>query len=155
MRFLALRIFAARLRKKAKGVKGTLDYMAPEVLVAAMGYFGKPVDMWAFGAMVYEMRVGRACFVAPDVESLKLRIKNGFKGGTETNPWLPHMKPPCRKVINGLLQKDPGEEANGGADAQQQMGHRCVRAERGRGAAGHASKADPAAAAASGDERRE
>ena len=43
-------------------------------------------QVWAFGAMVYEMRVGRACFVAPDVESLKLRIKNGFKGGTETNP---------------------------------------------------------------------
>ena len=93
---------------KQKKVMGTLDYLAPEVL-SGEGYHGKAVDMWAFGCMLYEMRVGRVAFVAPDIESLKLRIRNGFKGGSETNPWLPHIKPPCRKLITALLNKEGGK----------------------------------------------
>ena len=62
-------------------VCGTLDYLAPEV-VSGESYYGPSVDMWAFGCMVYEMRLGRSAFVAPDLDSLKLRIRNGFKGGS-------------------------------------------------------------------------
>ena len=96
--------------KPLKKACGTLAYSSPEILVAiggtSEGYLGPPVDMWALGCMIYEMRVGRECFVAPDLESLKLRIKNGFKGGSSGHPWLPHMKKE-RALISALLQTEP------------------------------------------------
>ena len=85
---------------------GSLAYCAPEI-VANEGYKGPLVDMWAFGCMVYEMRIGRTAFVAPDIDTLKLRIKNGFKGGTEMQPWLPHMSPANRAIVSTLLHKEP------------------------------------------------
>ena len=86
---------------------GSLGYAAPELLFGDH-YFGRAVDMWAFGCTVYEMRVGRMCFVADDLDSLKLRIKKGFKGGTEMHPWLPHMKLE-RTLIASLLVRDPAQ----------------------------------------------
>ena len=46
-----------------KRVVGTPLYLAPE-LVAGSSYSGKAADMWAFGAMVYEMLHSRPPFVA-------------------------------------------------------------------------------------------
>ena len=85
---------------------GTLAYTAPEIL-AGKTYNGASVDQWAFGCMLYEMRIGRTCFVAPDEESLRLRIKNGFKGGTESQPWLPHLTKAGKGVITNMLAKEP------------------------------------------------
>ena len=65
--------------------------------------------MWALGCVVYEMRVGRAAFVAAEEETLLLRIRNGFKGGTDAFPWLPHMKKDVKGLISALLHKAPAE----------------------------------------------
>ena len=93
---------------------GTLVYSAPELIFggggsgAEVSYIGHSVDMWAFGCVLYEMRIGRTCFVAPDEQSLKLRIKEGFKGGSMTHPWLPHMKKE-KSLITALLQVEPSK----------------------------------------------
>ena len=96
--------------EKLKNSCGTLVYSAPELLFGAGGgelsYVGHSVDMWAFGCLLYEMRIGRTAFVAPDESTIRLRIKNGFKGGSETHPWLPHMKKE-KSLITGLLQLSP------------------------------------------------
>jgi serum/glucocorticoid-regulated kinase 2 len=42
--------------KDAKSVCGTPEYLAPEILFK-LGH-GKPVDWWAFGAIIYEMLTG-------------------------------------------------------------------------------------------------
>ena len=89
-------------------VCGTLDYLAPEV-VSGESYYGPSVDMWAFGCMVYEMRLGRSAFVAPDLDSLKLRIRNGFKGGSDTQPFLSHFTAPYKRLISSLLKLAPHE----------------------------------------------
>ena len=99
--------------KPLKKSCGTLVYSAPELLFSPGGngelnYNGKHVDLWAFGCIVYEMRIGRTAFVAPDEQSLKLRIKEGFKGGSMTHPWLPHMKGE-KTLIKELLQLDPAK----------------------------------------------
>ena len=65
---------------------------------------------WALGAMLYEMRTGRTCFAAADEPTLRLRIANGFKGGSDGFPWLPRMSKDCRVVISALLVKTPPEE---------------------------------------------
>ena len=39
---------------------GSAQYMAPELHASAGdGYLGPPVDMWALGAMLYEMLHGK------------------------------------------------------------------------------------------------
>ena len=43
-------------RNKTNKVRGTADYMAPEVLLEK-GYDEK-VDLWALGVLIYEMIVG-------------------------------------------------------------------------------------------------
>ena len=100
-------------RTLKKGM-GSMAYCAPEIL-ANEGYKGMLVDMWAFGCMVYEMRIGRVAFIAPDLDTLKLRIKNGFKGGSEVQPWLPHISPACRALVSGLLKSDPEKRLTAGA----------------------------------------
>ena len=117
-------VCGGRLLKKACG---TLAYSAPELLLAGSegspGYIGAQVDLWALGCMVYEMRVGRAAFIAPDLESLRLRIRNGFKGGSETQPWLGHMKKE-RSLISALLASAPEKRIS----AEKVLGHRWLTA---------------------------
>ncbi len=87
--------------RRLKRNVGTHAYQAPEMLsLADGGYLGRPVDMWAFGCMVYEMLLGRPAFIAPSLPDLKLRIRNGFCA-----PWLPHVKPEARRLITALLQQ--------------------------------------------------
>ena len=55
----ALRCGERRLRT----VCGSAQYMAPELHASAGdGYLGPPVDMWALGAMLYEMLHGKPAF---------------------------------------------------------------------------------------------
>ncbi|KAJ1447652.1 kinase-like domain-containing protein [Pelagophyceae sp. CCMP2097] len=51
---------------------GTDAYMAPE-MVARMSY-GKPVDFWSLGVLIFEMLVGRAPFAAPSTKELHRKI---------------------------------------------------------------------------------
>lgn len=67
----ALRCAERRLRT----VCGSAQYMAPELHApAGDGYLGPPVDMWALGAMLYEMLHGKPAFRGSTMEQLKLRI---------------------------------------------------------------------------------
>jgi len=56
-----------RLHVKTYTVCGLVDYLAPEaVLLTGHGF---PVDVWAFGCLLYEMLVGKVrlylCYLAP------------------------------------------------------------------------------------------
>ena len=108
---------------KLRGQLGSLVYCAPEILNGKSAYVGWAVDMYALGAMLYEMRTGRTCFVAADEPTLRLRISNGFKGGSEGFPWLPAMSEDCRNLISALLVKAPPE---GRLRAHQVLEHRWV-----------------------------
>ena len=49
--------------------------MAPELHTpTGDGYLARPVDMWALGAMLYELLHGRPAFRGGTMEQLKLRI---------------------------------------------------------------------------------
>lgn len=54
---------------------GTPVYMAPE-LVAGHQYLGPPVDMWALGAMCYEMLQGKPAFHGSSVDAVEQRIRS-------------------------------------------------------------------------------
>lgn len=57
---------------------GTPVYMAPELTMCSKeGYWGPPVDMWALGAMVYEMLHCRPAFHGCTELQLQIRIRGG------------------------------------------------------------------------------
>merc|ERR1711916_373502 len=51
---------------------GTPEYLAPEVLVGK-GY-GKAVDWWSFGTLMYEMLTGLPPFYSQDVQQMYKKI---------------------------------------------------------------------------------
>jgi serine/threonine protein kinase len=109
--------------RKLRDQLGSVIYCAPEILSGKSAYTGWAVDMWALGALLYEMRAGRPCFVAADEPTLRLRIQKGFKGGTKDFPWGERMSNDCREVISALLLKTPPEER---LRAQQVLEHQWV-----------------------------
>lgn len=93
----------------AKSICGTPEYLAPEIIMK-IGY-GKVVDWWTLGSILYEMLVGIPPFYTQSREELFERIKFA-------NPKYPSfLKPKARKMIESLLKKDPSKRLGSkGAD---------------------------------------
>ena len=97
-------------------VIGTAAYMAPEQAK------GKPVDkradVWAFGAVVYEMLTGKRAFVGDDVSdtlAAVLRAEVNLDG-------LPDETPPrLRQVLRACLQRDPKQRVQAVGDVRLAM----------------------------------
>jgi serine/threonine protein kinase/Tol biopolymer transport system component len=83
-------------------ILGTVGYMSPE---QARGQaVGRQTDIWAFGCMLFEMRVGRRLFdgeTASDVIASVLRTEIDFEV-------LPAETPPAiRRLLRRCLQREP------------------------------------------------
>jgi serine/threonine-protein kinase len=83
-------------------ILGTAAYMAPEQAK------GRPVDrradIWAFGAVLFEMLTGRRAFEGDDVSEVLAAVIRGEP------PWeaLPEdLPPPVRRLVRRCLEKDP------------------------------------------------
>ena len=87
-------------------VIGTAAYMAPEQ--AKGKQLDKRADVWAFGAVVYEMLTGQKPFVGDDVsDTLALVLK--FEPEWDALP--PDTPPRVRQLIQTCLQKEPKERS--------------------------------------------
>jgi serum/glucocorticoid-regulated kinase 2 len=78
---------------------GSTDYMAPEA-VRGKGY-GKEVDWWALGVVLYEMLTGKSLFHA----SSKSDIHNNILYGPI--PFSDTMSKEAMSLIINLLKRDP------------------------------------------------
>lgn len=76
---------------------GTDIYMAPEML--ARRSYGKPVDYWSLGVLIYEMLAGVPPFAHREIKELHRKIL------TEKVRWPQFFGPDAISVLRGLLER--------------------------------------------------
>ncbi|XP_035313543.1 RAC-beta serine/threonine-protein kinase isoform X1 [Cricetulus griseus] len=96
---------------------GTPEYLAPEVLED--NDYGRAVDWWGLGVVMYEMMCGRLPFYNQDHERLFELIL------MEEIRFPRTLGPEAKSLLAGLLKKDPKQRLGGGpSDAKEVMEHR-------------------------------
>ncbi|XP_004682040.2 PREDICTED: RAC-alpha serine/threonine-protein kinase [Condylura cristata] len=96
---------------------GTPEYLAPEVLED--NDYGRAVDWWGLGVVMYEMLCGRLPFYNQDHERLFELIL------MEEIRFPRTLSPEAESLLAGLLKKDPKQRLGGGSeDAKEIMQHR-------------------------------
>ena len=78
---------------------GTVHYMAPEV---ANGRYGKEIDVYALGVILYEMLTGRVPFEGESVGEILMKHLTA-------TPDVSMLSEPYRSVVAGALEKDPAK----------------------------------------------
>ncbi|KAG7454903.1 hypothetical protein JOB18_003531 [Solea senegalensis] len=96
---------------------GTPEYLAPEVLED--NDYGRAVDWWGLGVVMYEMMCGRLPFYNKDHEKLFELIL------MEEIRFPRTLGPEARSLLSGLLKKEPMQRLGGGPDdAKEIMQHK-------------------------------
>uniref|UniRef100_A0A8C5GGR3 non-specific serine/threonine protein kinase n=1 Tax=Gouania willdenowi TaxID=441366 RepID=A0A8C5GGR3_GOUWI len=96
---------------------GTPEYLAPEVLED--NDYGRAVDWWGMGVVMYEMMCGRLPFYNQDHERLFELIL------MEEIRFPRNLSPDAKSLLAGLLKKDPKQRLGGGTnDAKEVMSHK-------------------------------
>jgi Tol biopolymer transport system component len=98
-------------------IAGTLPYMAPEQLE------GKPADprtdIWALGALIYEMVAGKRAFEGPSPASLISAIMNARPVALSLRQ--PQAPAGLERVVATCLEKDPDARWQAVSDVERQL----------------------------------
>ncbi|EFA75251.1 cAMP-dependent protein kinase [Heterostelium album PN500] len=97
--------FAKRINEKTMSVCGTIDYMAPEIMLSK-GH-GKAVDYWSIGIVLFEMIVGNPPFALdPDQNECSTNSIANFLNGDDNSRKIDfpsHLSSQCKDLIEKLL----------------------------------------------------
>uniref|UniRef100_A0A915NTB0 non-specific serine/threonine protein kinase n=1 Tax=Meloidogyne floridensis TaxID=298350 RepID=A0A915NTB0_9BILA len=92
---------------------GTPEYLAPEVLEE--NDYGRSVDWWGVGVVMYEMMCGRLPFYSKEHEKL-------FEMILQCSLRFPsRLSPEAKVLLSGLLVKDPNKRLGGGPDDYREI----------------------------------
>ncbi|XP_053394336.1 microtubule-associated serine/threonine-protein kinase 3-like isoform X2 [Mercenaria mercenaria] len=103
---------------KDKQVQGTPEYVAPEVILRK-GY-GKPVDWWSMGIILYEFLVGCPPFFGVSPEELFSQVINEEIEWPQEEEW--QVRDDAKDLITQLLQHNPVNRLGAGG-AQEVKDH--------------------------------
>jgi len=78
---------------------GTPEYLAPEILQGKS--YGKAVDWWSFGTLMYEMLTGLPPFYSQDVQDMYNKIMN------DKLVFPPQVPQDARGLLSALLDRSP------------------------------------------------
>eukprot|EP01111_Echinosteliopsis_oligospora_P001789 TRINITY_DN1261_c0_g1_i1.p1 TRINITY_DN1261_c0_g1~~TRINITY_DN1261_c0_g1_i1.p1 ORF type:complete len:449 (-),score=98.71 TRINITY_DN1261_c0_g1_i1:135-1481(-) len=78
---------------------GTPEYLAPEILQGKQ--YGKAVDWWSFGTLMFEMLTGLPPFYSSDVQEMYTKIMN------DKLCFPPQVSTEARSLLTGLLDRNP------------------------------------------------
>ncbi len=98
-------------------ILGTLQYMAPEQLEGREA--DARTDIFAFGALLYEMTTGRRAFEAKTQASLIAKILETDVPAVSTR--VPTFRPFLDDVVHGCLAKDPADRWQAAHDVKLQL----------------------------------
>jgi hypothetical protein len=90
---------------------GTVYYMAPEI---AHGRYGKEVDVYAIGVMLYEMLTGKVPFDGESTGEILMKQLSA-------EPDLSSLPPAIRPVVERALAKDPEKRTPSAAQLAQEF----------------------------------
>jgi len=108
---LCKRTVTAEGEKKAKTFCGTPEYIAPEILLGQeKKAYGKEVDWWALGTLLYEMLSGLPPFYDKKVNLMYRKILH--------DPLRPHARVPADAfaLVQQLLERKPSARLGSGPD---------------------------------------
>ncbi|KAI9906729.1 hypothetical protein PsorP6_003210 [Peronosclerospora sorghi] len=88
---------------------GTAEYIAPELLKRLP--YGKAVDWWGFGTLLYEMMTGQT----PFFDRNRKRMFHTFYTAT----WS--FSEDAKDILTGLLQRDPAKRLGSGPSGVQEI----------------------------------
>jgi serine/threonine protein kinase len=97
-------------------ILGTAAYMAPEQ--ARGKAVDKRADIWAFGAVLFEMLTGRRAF---DGEDISITLANVLKEDVQWHALPADVPAPVRRLLRRCLQKDPKKRLSAIADARLEL----------------------------------
>ena len=100
-------------------IMGTAAYMSPEQ--ARGRAVDKRSDIWAFGAVLYEMLTGRRAFDGEDVSDT---LANILKGEPDWSALPPGTPPAIERVLRRCLTKDPRLRTHDVADVRIELDER-------------------------------
>ena len=99
---------------------GTPEYLAPEVIVGDKknpSRYGKDVDWWALGILIYEMMVGRPPFFHDDVQRMYNMIMHmPLDEQLDKLPSSIVVPPELRSILHAFLSKEPKSRLGFGPD---------------------------------------
>jgi Tol biopolymer transport system component len=101
---------------RAGVILGTAAYMSPEQ--ARGRAVDRRADIWAFGAVLYEMLTGRLAFEGEDVS---LTLANVLKQDVDWSLLPPDLPPGLRRLLRRCLEKDPRRRLASMADARLEL----------------------------------
>jgi eukaryotic-like serine/threonine-protein kinase len=129
---LAKHLEAGGLQTQSGAILGTPCYMAPEQTTAAGREVGPAIDVYALGAILYEMLAGRPVFQAATVlQTLEMVRSNEPVPPSRLQPRVPRdLETICLKC----LRKEPGKRYASAhelaEDLRRFLGHEPIRARR-------------------------
>lgn len=98
------RILKSTSTSSDASLRGSLLYMAPEIVLSGTNYDETLADMWSVGVILYECLVGRAPFASRTYDELIEKITDKRPIEVKDNVQASTM---CVSLIQKLLERDP------------------------------------------------